>query len=244
MAGTSHIEWTQATWNPATGCSKVSEGCLNCYAERMTRRLQAMGVHNYRDGFDVVRCHDHMLSVPTHWKRPRMIFVNSMSDLFHPEVSEEFIRAVFDVMAATPQHIYQVLTKRAKRMSELDIVWPRNVWAGVTIENGHWLSRLHDLRKTRATVRFLSLEPLLGPLYDLRLDSVDWVIVGGESGPGARPIEENWVRDIRDVCRFSGTPFFFKQWGGLRRAEAGRRLDGRTWSQFPSTTGLSACVPA
>lgn len=239
MGTNSHIEWTEATWNPVTGCTKVSEGCLNCYAERMTRRLQAMGNKNYSDGFDVVRCHEHMLAAPQRWKRPRMIFVNSMSDLFHPDVPESFIRAVFDTMRATPRHTYQVLTKRAERMARLDLEWPANVWAGVTIESARWLRRLDSLRGTPAAIRFLSLEPLLGPLNGLTLDGVDWVIVGGESGPGARPMEARWVQDIRDLCMASETAFFFKQWGGVHRAETGRRLDGRTWSGMPQASGMA-----
>lgn len=234
MAATSHIEWTEATWNPVTGCSKVSAGCLNCYAERMTRRLQAMGNRNYTQGFDVVCCHEQMLSLPERWRRPRMVFVNSMSDLFHPDVPEAFVREVFRVMASTPRHTYQVLTKRAERMASLDVDWPANVWAGVTIESERYIDRLTLLCSTKAATKFLSLEPLLGPLKRLHLDSIGWVIVGGESGPGARPMNAAWVREIRDICLATRTPFFFKQWGGVHKAKAGRVLDGRIWSEVPN----------
>ena len=233
MAGNSHIEWTEATWNPVTGCTKLSEGCRHCYAERMTRRLQAMGNLNYRDGFDVVRCHEHMLSVPSGWTKPRKIFVNSMSDLFHRDVPEEFIRRVFATMEETPRHVYQVLTKRSERMAKMDLRWPEHVWAGVTIEHDRYRSRLDDLKSTRAAVRFLSLEPLLGPLEGLDLHGIDWVIVGGESGPGARPLDESWALSLRDQCLEQGVPFFFKQWGGVNRVKTGRVLDGRVWSELP-----------
>ncbi len=229
------IEWTEVTWNPVTGCSKVSPGCLNCYAERMAKRLQAMGQRNYRDGF-AVRTHELMLGLPDTWSRPRMVFVNSMGDLFHEEVPLEFIRRVFEVMECTPRHTYQLLTKRAERLAEVAplVRWPRNVWMGVTVEDSPRLTRVELLREVPAAVRFLSLEPLLGPLSDLGLDGIDWVIAGGESGPGARPMQAEWVVEIRDLCVDSGVPFFFKQWGGVRKKAAGRELENRTWSEMPA----------
>ncbi|MBF4509317.1 MAG: phage Gp37/Gp68 family protein [Aeromicrobium sp.] len=230
------IEWTEVTWNPVTGCAKVSPGCLNCYAERMAKRLQAMGQRNYRDGF-AVRTHEHMLDLPRKWSKPRMVFVNSMGDLFHEEVPVEFISRVFEVMEGTPHHTYQLLTKRADRLAAVAplIEWPQNVWMGVTVEDNPRLARVEQLRSVPAAIRFLSLEPLLGPLPDLRLDGIDWVIVGGESGPGARPMKLEWAVDIRNLCVESETPFFFKQWGGVRKKAAGRELERRTWNQMPST---------
>jgi protein gp37 len=229
------IEWTEATWNPVTGCSKASPGCLNCYAERMAKRLQAMGQPNYRDGF-AVRTHEHMLRLPCSWSKPRMVFVNSMGDLFHEQVEVEFIERVFDVMRETPRHTYQLLTKRADRLADVapQLDWPDNVWIGVTVEDNERLTRVERLREVPATVRFLSIEPLLGPLPDLDLSGVDWAIVGGESGPGARRLDPEWVIAIRDKCIDSEVPFFFKQWGGVRKKAAGRELENRTWSQMPS----------
>lgn len=231
---TTTIEWTETTWNPVTGCSKVSPGCLHCYAERMAMRLQAMGQPNYRDGF-AVRVHDHMLEVPARWAKPRMVFVNSMGDLFHEKVSIDFIRRVFEVMERTPRHTYQLLTKRANRLAEVApaLVWPRNVWMGVTVEDNERLGRVERLREVPSAVRFLSIEPLLGQLPDLNLDGIDWVIVGGESGPGARPMHENWVLEVRDACLDRAVPFFFKQWGGTRKKAAGRELQSRKWSEMP-----------
>lgn len=231
---TTTIEWTEATWNPVTGCSKVSPGCQHCYAERMAKRLQAMGQPNYRDGF-AVRAHEHMLRLPSSWSRPRMIFVNSMGDLFHEEVPVEFIKRVFRTMEETPRHTYQLLTKRADRLAEVAplLNWPDNVWMGVTVEDNGRVPRIDRLRGVPASVRFLSVEPLLGPLPDLDLSGVDWVIVGGESGPGARPLDPEWVLAIRDKCVESSIPFFFKQWGGVRKKAAGRELESRTWSQMP-----------
>jgi protein gp37 len=228
------IEWTEVTWNPVTGCSKVSPGCLNCYAERMARRLQAMGQLNYRDGF-AVRTHDHMLDVPFSWAKPRMVFVNSMGDLFHEEVPVDFISRVFEVMDRTPRHTYQLLTKRAERLAEVAplLSWPDNVWMGVTVEDNARLSRVERLREVHSAVKFLSVEPLLGPLPDLNLDGIDWVIVGGESGPRSRQMQQEWVCSIRDACVERGVPFFFKQWGGTRKKAAGRMLQDRTWSQLP-----------
>lgn len=235
MTTTTHIEWTESTWNPVTGCSKVSPGCAHCYAERMAKRLQAMGQPNYRDGFSV-RTHPHMLDVPNRWKQPRRVFVNSMGDLFHEDVPAEFVRQVFDVMLATPRHTYQVLTKRAARLADLapTLPWPSNVWMGVTVEDNDRLIRVDTLRKVPAAVRFLSVEPLLGPLPDLNVDGIHWVIVGGESGPGARPMQREWAQGVRDICLSSATPFFFKQWGGARRTRAGRELDGALWNQMPA----------
>jgi len=228
------IEWTETTWNPVTGCSKISPGCLHCYAERMAKRLQAMGQPNYRDGF-AVRTHEHMLPLPLSWSKPRMVFVNSMGDLFHEEVPVDFIQRVFEIMEATPRHTYQLLTKRADRLAEVTpfLSWPNNVWMGVTVEDNEHLTRVEHLRKVPATVRFLSVEPLLGPLPDLDLLDVDWVIVGGESGPGARPVDPDWVLGIRDRCVELGVPFFFKQWGGVRKKAAGRELESRIWDQMP-----------
>jgi len=232
------IEWTESTWNPVTGCTQVSPGCKHCYAERMALRLQAMGQPNYVNGFRLT-LHERVLELPLGWKRPQMIFVNSMSDLFHEDMPLEFIQKVFDVMRRASWHTFQVLTKRSARLLELnpEIDWPANVWMGVSVENGRYTFRIDHLRRTDAPVKFLSLEPLLGPLPNLDLCGVHWVIVGGESGPGARPIQEEWVLDIRDQCLAARVPFFFKQWGGLHKKRAGRTLDGRTWNEMP---GLAA----
>jgi protein gp37 len=233
MAKTS-IEWTEASWNPVTGCSKVSPGCAHCYAERMSVRLRAMGQPNYQAGF-AVATHTHMLELPLRWKRPQMIFVNSMSDLFHEEVPDEFIRQVFEVMRRARWHTFQVLTKRAARMGALgtSLDWPDNVWAGVSVESRRYVSRLDHLRQVPARVRLVSVEPLLGPLGELDLSGIGWVIVGGESGPGARPMEATWVTEIKDQCVSARAPFFFKQWGGTNKKRAGRLLDGRTWDECP-----------
>lgn len=235
MAFDTGIEWTESTWNPVTGCSKISSGCLNCYAERMARRLQAMGLAGYAGGFSVA-IHEEGLERPVKWRKPRMIFVNSMSDLFHEDVPEAFLRRIFDVMTKTPWHRYQILTKRAERLSRLapSLPWPENIWMGVTVEEGRYLGRVDHLRSTPAAVKFLSLEPLLSPVVDLRLDGIDWVIVGGESGPRARPLNGSWVVDIKEKCRKAGVPFFFKQWGGVRKKKAGRLLEGRTWDEMPN----------
>jgi protein gp37 len=235
MADRSGIEWTESTWNPVTGCTKLSSGCRHCYAERMAKRLQAMGHPNYARGFDVA-LHEHMLEVPLKWTKPRMIFVNSMSDLFHEDVPLQFIQRVFSTMRRAPHHTFQVLTKRSARLAELDheINWPDNVWMGVTVENRGCCFRIDHLRQSHARVKFLSLEPLLGPLPDLDLKGIDWVIVGGESGPGARPLALDWVTEIRDRCLDADVPFFFKQWGGVRKSVTGRVLQGRTWDQVPS----------
>lgn len=235
MATQSGIEWTEATWNPVTGCTKVSPGCKHCYAERMANRLQAMGQRNYAKGFRLA-LQPQMLERPLQWKRPQTIFVNSMSDLFHPEVPLGFIREVFAVMERASWHRFQVLTKRAERLAELASVlkWPPHVWIGVSVESDCYTSRIDCLREVPASIRFLSLEPLLGPLPDLDLRGIRWVIVGGESGPHARPMNLEWAVDIRDQCLRAGVPFFFKQWGGRKRKAAGRVLDGREWNQMPA----------
>lgn len=243
MATNSSIEWTEATWNPVTGCDKVSPGCAHCYAERMARRLHGMGQPNYRNGFDLT-LQPQMLEVPLRWKKPRRIFVNSMSDLFHPDVPLDFIQQVFDVMRRAHWHEFQILTKRSERLAELDSVldWPANVWMGVSVENTRFLHRIPHLAGTAAQVKFLSLEPLLGPLPGLCLDGIDWVIVGGESGPRARPMKSEWVAEIRDACDRQNVPFFFKQWGGVFKKSTGRVLDGRTWDEMPRTIPLEAHV--
>lgn len=234
MAASSKIEWTEITWNPVTGCTKISHGCKLCYAERLAKRLQAMGVHKYRDGFNV-SLHPDVLTQPDRWKKPRHVFVNSMSDLFHKAVPTEYIQSVFDVMNHHPQHKFQVLTKRPGRVAQVNgkVKWTPNIWLGVSIESERWLSRLNQLRETGANVKFLSLEPLLGPLENLDLTDIDWVIVGGESGPKARPMDQDWVREIRDNCVRNDVPFFFKQWGGVFKKRTGRTLDGRIWNEMP-----------
>lgn len=234
MAANSKIEWTECTWNPVTGCTKISAGCLNCYAERMARRLQAMGQPNYRNGFRVT-LHPHMLELPLRWRQPRTVFVNSMSDLFHEKVPLDFIQQVFDVMRRAPQHRFQVLTKRSQRLAELapGLQWAQNIWMGVTVESGDYVARIDHLRETDAAIKFLSLEPLLGPVPDLDVAGIDWVIVGGESGPGARPMERDWVTDVRDRCLDAEVPFFFKQWGGVNKKRNGRSLDDQTWDGTP-----------
>lgn len=234
MANGSKIEWTESTWNPITGCTKISPGCKNCYAERMAKRLKAMGSPSYENGFKLTM-HDHLLERPLTWKKPQMIFVNSMSDLFHEDVPLSFIQSVFDVMRRADWHTFQILTKRSSRLLELhsEITWPENVWMGVSVETADFRYRIDNLRKTNAKTKFLSLEPLLGELGDLNLENIDWVIVGGESGPGARKMEKEWVTQIRDECTRQNVPFFFKQWGGFRKKEAGRVLEGKTWDEMP-----------
>jgi len=234
MANNSSIEWTDATWNPVTGCTKISMGCKNCYAERLARRLKAMGSRRYRNEFSLTLQADQ-LELPLKWKKPRMIFVNSMSDLFHERVPDEFIKRVFEVMGRASWHVFQVLTKRADRLAELSphLTWPENVWQGVTVEHADYLKRVDCLRSVRAAVRFISAEPLLGPLSGINLQGMDWVIVGGESGPGRRPIDPGWIREIRTECESAGTMFFFKQWGGRTPKSGGRELDGRTWDYMP-----------
>jgi protein gp37 len=244
MANGTTIEWTESTWNPLTGCNKISPGCKNCYAERLAKRLQAMGQRNYANGFRLT-LHESALELPLRWKRPQTIFVNSMSDLFHEDVPEEFIQRVFDVMRRAPWHRFQVLTKRSARLAELSpyLPWPPHVWMGVSVENRDYAFRIDDLRRTGAAVKFLSLEPLLGPLPDLPLDGIHWVIVGGESGPGARPMDPSWVLTIRDQCRAAGVAFFFKQWGGTNKKRAGRVLEGRTWDEIPFLSTLGGVSP-
>jgi protein gp37 len=235
MAAKSSIEWTESTWNPLTGCNKVSPGCKHCYAERMSKRLKAMGQAKYRNGFRLT-LHEDSLEDPLKWTKPQMIFVNSMSDLFHKDVPLEFIQAVFDVIRRAHWHTFQVLTKRAERLSELDplLTWPDNLWMGVSVENQDYTFRIDRLRQTHAKTKFLSLEPLLGAIPHMNLTGINWVIVGGESGPGARPIQPEWVTDIRDQCLAAKVPFFFKQWGGVNKKKTGRELEGRTWDELPS----------
>jgi len=234
MANSSHIEWTDATWNPVTGCSKVSPGCKFCYAERLAHRLQAMGQSNYRNGFEVT-LQPHMLEHPLRWRQPRRVFVNSMSDLFHADVPATYIQRVFDVMCRASWHQFQVLTKRSERLLELDPVlkWQPQIWMGISVESEDYLFRVDHLKKTGAEIKFLSIEPLLGQLRKLNLQGIDWVIVGGESGPGARPVDPAWVREIRARCTAARVPFFFKQWGGVFKSRTGRVLDGRKWDEMP-----------
>jgi protein gp37 len=240
MATNSSIEWTDATWNPVTGCSKISPGCKYCYAERLAYRLQAMGNPNYRDGFEVT-LQPHMLKHPLSWRSPRRVFVNSMSDLFHEDVPVEYIQRVFTVMHEADWHEYQVLTKRAERLEELNplLDWSPHIWMGVSVENEKYLERIDHLRRTSAHVKFLSIEPLLGPLGRINLRGIDWVIVGGESGPGARPMKQEWVTSIKDQCAKAGVSFFFKQWGGVNKKKAGRLLDGRTYDEMPELTTIT-----
>ena len=235
MGFESSIEWTESTWNPLTGCVKISPGCKHCYAERLAVRLRAMGNPNYTDGFKL-RMHDHLVELPLHWKKSRTVFVNSMSDLFQANVPEGFISRVFDVMRRADWHRFQILTKRSDRLLQLSssLPWAPNIWMGVSVENRDYTFRIDDLRRTGATVKFLSLEPLLGPLQGLDLEGIDWVIVGGESGPGARPMQAEWAIEIRDQCLNAEVPFFFKQWGGVNKKRTGRLLEGRTWDEMPA----------
>lgn len=235
MAENSHIEWTDATWNPITGCTKISPGCKHCYAERLANRLQAMGQANYLNGFKVT-LQPHMLEVPLHWKSPKRIFVNSMSDLFHADVPFDYIQRVFEIMRRADWHQYQVLTKRSDRLLELSakLNWDEQIWMGVSVESEQYVHRIDDLRQTQAAVKFLSLEPLLGPLPKLNLKGIDWVIVGGESGPSARPMNPKWATELRDQCLRANVPFFFKQWGGIQKKKTGRNLEGRTWDEMPA----------
>lgn len=229
MATISSIEWTDVTWNPVTGCTKVSQGCKHCYAERLAKRF--WGIRDFTD----VQLHEERIQQPLHWRQPRIVFVNSMSDLFHEQVPDEAIARIFDVMARSDRHTFQVLTKRSDRLRDMarSLRWPANVWVGVSIENSRVLHRVEDLRTVPAHVRFLSCEPLIGPLNGLRLKGIDWVIVGGESGPGARPMLRAWVDSIQKKCRTAGIPFFFKQWGGVHKAKRGRLLGGRTYDEMP-----------
>ena len=247
MSSSSPIEWTDATWNPVAGCTVLSAGCTNCYAMRMAARLEAMGQAKYADltrksgrryvWTGKVRLDHESLSVPKTWSKPRRVFVNSMSDLFHEGVPTEFIQKVFEVMADTPRHTYQVLTKRPDRLSEITALlpWTPNIWMGVSVESAEFTHRIDDLRLCAAQTKFLSLEPLLGPLEDLNLDGIHWVIAGGESGPGARAMMPVWVRSLREQCNDAGVAFHFKQWGGVVKSRTGRELDGRTWDEFPAS---------
>ena len=235
---TSSIEWTEKTWNPLTGCDKISPGCKHCYAERMSMRLKAMGQPNYRNGFQLT-LHEHALKTPYGWKKPVTVFVNSMSDLFHKDVPLEYVQKVFRTMNETPRHRYQVLTKRADRLRELSphLEWTDNIWMGVSVESQQYVHRVDDLRVTDAKVKFLSVEPLLGNVTALDLTGIDWVIVGGESGPGAREMQHNWVESVYIACRRQSVPFFFKQWGGTNKKKAGRAFLGRTWDEMPEIAG-------
>lgn len=245
MAQNSSIEWTEATWNPVTGCTKVSPGCKFCYAERMAKRLKAMGQPRYADGFRLTLQPD-VLEAPLHWRSPRTIFVNSMSDLFHKGVPLEYIQRVFATMEQARWHTFQVLTKRADRLEELagELPWPDNVWMGVSVENADYTWRIEHLQRVPAKVRFLSVEPLLGPIPDLPLQGIHWVIVGGESGPGARPMEPGWAIDLRDQCLAAKVPFFFKQWGGVNKSRTGRELEGRVWDGMPAAACRIAAISA
>jgi len=235
MADRSSIEWTDATWNPVRGCTKISPGCKNCYAERFAERFRGVPGHPFEQGFDL-RFVPKALELPLQWKKPRRVFVNSMSDLFHEDVTDDFIRQVFDVIRKAPQHQFQILTKRAERLSTLqNSVIPGNVWLGVSVENADYRWRIDHLRTVPAKIRFLSIEPLIDSVGRLNLNGIDWVIVGGESGPHARPMDVAWVREIREQCQESQVPFFFKQWGGVRKHRTGRTLDGQTWDGMPCT---------
>ena len=231
------ILWTDNSWNPVTGCTQISAGCKNCYAKRMAKRLKGMGQENYQQGFNTVVCHENMLEHPLKWKTPKKIFVNSMGDLFHKDVPLEFIQKVFDVMNEAYWHTFQVLTKRSERLMELSdqLVWTDNIWMGVSIEDANSLYRMEHLKKTGAKVKILSIEPLIGRIGKINLKGIDWVIVGGESGPNSRPMEIDWVRELRDQSVANGVPFFFKQWGGVNKKKTGRLLDGQLWSQYPVT---------
>jgi protein gp37 len=237
MSLSTAIEWTDSTWNPVTGCTKISLGCANCYAERMALRLKAMGNPSYANGFNVT-LHKDILSLPLKWKKPQTIFVNSMSDLFHDDIPVEFIQRVFDVMCRANWHRYQILTKRPERMQELSpqLPWESNIWMGVTVEADNYTYRIETLKNTNAKVKFLSLEPLLSPISNLHLKGIDWVIVGGESGPNARTMQKEWVVDIKNQCQNEKVPFFFKQWGGTNKKKTGRELEGRIWNETPSFT--------
>ena len=236
MAQSSPIEWTESTWNPVTGCTKISPGCKNCYAKRMAERLRLMGQRNYVNGFELT-LQPHALDMPLRWKKPQRIFVNSMSDLFHVDVPIDFIRQVFDVMQRAYWHQFQVLTKRGDRLAALapELTWPANVWMGVSVETADYKWRVDELRRTDAKIKFLSVEPLLSPLGEIDLSQIDWVIVGGESGPGAREMKREWVTDIRRQCRQAGVAFFFKQWGGVNKKKTGRILNGRVYDEMPKS---------
>jgi protein gp37 len=241
MGTRSNIEWTELTWNPVTGCTKISQGCKNCYAARMAKRLKAMGSDRYRNEFDIT-LHPDLIDLPKRWRSPRLVFVNSMSDLFHPEIPATYITQVFQTMADCPQHTFQVLTKRSDRLAELapKLPWPKNVWIGASVEDSRVIHRIRDLVTVPAAVRFLSCEPLIGPLDKLSLKGINWVIVGGESGPKARPMQPQWAQSILKQCRAAGVPFFFKQWGGPRKDLTGRALNGRIYDEMPRQSGRAA----
>ncbi|SHN33278.1 DUF5131 family protein [Mucilaginibacter sp. OK098] len=250
----SSIEWTELTWNPVTGCKKISPGCKFCYAEVMTRRLKAMGQEKYKDGFKIIKTHPSALNIPFTWNKPKVVFVNSMSDLFHDEIPLDFIKAVFSVMNQTPQHIYQILTKRSDRLLKIadELHWTSNIWMGVSVENEKYSYRVNDLRQIPAITKFLSVEPLIGPVKNLLLNDINWVIVGGESGHGARPIKYEWIEDVRVNCERNSVPFFFKQWGKPKfninqndptiakehpnHAKGGCELDGKVYRELPQLT--------
>ena len=250
MADGSSIEWTEATWNPTTGCDRISAGCDNCYALTLAKRLKAMGAPKYQNDGDArtsgpgfgITVHPEVLVLPYTWRTPRLVFVDSMSDLFHARVPLAFVRQVMDVMRETPQHTYQVLTKRSRRLARIgnQLDWPANVWMGVSVENADALGRVDELRRVPAAVRFLSCEPLLGPLDGIDLEGIGWVIAGGESGPRARPMDPQWVADLRNVCQQAEIPFFFKQWGGRTPKAGGRILDGQTYDEMPERLAVSA----
>lgn len=231
----STIEWTEATWNPITGCSHKSSGCLHCYAERLSFRLKAMGQPNYQNGFEV-SFHKNVLETPLHWKKPQMIFVNSMSDTFHEKVTTQQIKDIFSIMNQASWHTFQVLTKRPERLSEIAplVSWTPNIWLGVTVESSEYVHRLDFLKKTPAKIKFISAEPLLAPVGEIDLSGINWLIVGGESGPNARPMEENWVLDLLQQSKAQGVKFFFKQWGGVNKKKNGRLLKGKTWDEMPT----------
>lgn len=235
MAQGSSIEWTEATWNPVTGCDKVSPGCKHCYAERMSNRLQAMRNQRYVNGFELT-LHEDLVTLPLRWKKPRRIFVNSMSDMFHADVPESFLASCFDTMQQAHWHTFQILTKRPERAAEMAgrLPWPPNVWMGTSVESAVYYWRVDELRSIEAAVRFLSVEPLLGPVDEIPLDGIDWVIAGGESGPRCRPMQESWVSTLRDRCQEFDVAFFFKQWGGVNKKRTGRMLQGRTWDGMPN----------
>jgi len=239
MAINSSIEWTKSTWNPVTGCTKISPGCKNCYAERIAKRLFAMGQANYINGFKLTM-HEHALKLPLKWKKPQTIFVNSMSDLFHEDVPEDFILKVFNVMNSAPWHTFQILTKRAERLAKISdkLLWGKNIWMGVSVENADYINRIDSLCQTKAKVKFISFEPLIDKIEMVNLQGVDWVIVGGESGPKARHLSPEWVTNLRDQCLVQKVPFFFKQWGGINKKKTGRLLNGRTWDEMPQVVSL------
>jgi len=243
MGAKSAIEWTESTWNPVTGCTKISSGCKHCYAERMAIRLKAMGQTNYANGFELT-IHEHALELPLRWKKPQTIFVNSMSDLFHENIPPAFIQKAFRIMEQAHWHRFQILTKRSDQLLKLNpkLFWNSNIWMGVSVENQDYTFRIDHLRKVGAKVKFISFEPLLGPIHGLNLTGIDWVIVGGESGHGARSMDPSWVLDIRNQCQKAKVPFFFKQWGGLNRKKTGRKLEGRTWDEIPLIDNMTRAV--